>query len=210
MSDSGNDPEPETETPAINSKVSRMIEQYDLEGQGEWLETHWTGDGVERRSLRNLADAFNRQLLKAAMQDAGMTPLENDVESAYERLSDDDASSGARVELRNRLEWNGIDVESLESDFVSHQAIHTYLRKVRDAKREEPDTDPREKELGTIERLQGRTQVVTTDSLERLAKRGIVDLAGFDVLVDIRVICDNCGSQHQATELIDQGGCDCQ
>lgn len=210
MSDSGNDPDSDTDTPTINSKVSRVIEQYGLDGQGEWLETHWTGDGVERRSLRDLADAFNRRVLEAAMRDARMEPLESDVESAYDLLTDDDVSSGARVDLRNRLEWNGIDVESLESDFVSHQAIHTYLKKARGVEREEPDTDPREKGLETVERLQGRTQVVTTDTLDRLAKQGVVDLEGFDVFVDVRVICDNCGSQYQVAELIEQAGCDCQ
>lgn len=209
MSNPEERPEAEPDTPAINSKVGRVIEEYDLDGLGAWLETHWTGDGVERRSLRDLADAFNERVLGATMQDAGMDSLEADVESAYRLLTDDDASSGARVELRNELEWNGIDVEAVESDFVSHQAIHTYLRKVRDARREEPDVDPREKELGTIQRLQGRAQVVTADSLERLAKQGALTLDEFDVLVDITVICDRCGSQHQVAELLAQGGCDC-
>ena len=206
------DPEesPETETPAINSKVGRVIEEYGLDGQGARLEAHWTGDGVERRSLRDLADAFNERILGAAMRDAGMDSLEPDVERAYRLLTGDDVSSGASVELRNELEWNGVDVETVESDFVSHQAIHTYLRKVRDAQREEPDVDPREKELGTIQRLQGRTQAVTADSLERLAKGGELTLDGFDVLVDIRVICDRCGSQYQVADLLVQGGCDCQ
>lgn len=194
----------------INSKVGRVIEEYGLEGQGEWLETHWTGDGVERRSLRDLADAFNRRLLGAAMEDAGMDPLGNDVESAYEVLTDDDASSGTRVDLRNRLEWNGVDVASLEADFVSHQAVHTYLTKARGVDREEPETDRRQKGIETIEGLQGRTQAVTTDTLERLANAGEIDLEGFDVFVDVRVICDECGTQYQVSELIEQGGCDCQ
>jgi hypothetical protein len=209
MSDPEESPEAGTETPVINSKVGRVIEEYALDGAGAWLETHWTGDGVERRSLRDLADAFNRRVLRATMREAGMDSLETDVESAYRLLTDDDASSGARVELRNELEWNGVDVEAVESDFVSHQAVHTYLRKVRDAEREEPDVDPREKELGTIQRLQGRTRVVTTDSLERLAKQGELTLDGFDVLVDVRVVCDRCGSQYPVADLLTQGGCEC-
>jgi len=210
MSNSGNDHDAASDSPTINSKVGRVIEEYGLDGQGERLETHWTGDGVERRSLRDLADAFNRRILEVAMQEAGMDPLENDVESAYELLTDDEASSGTRVDLRNRLEWNGVDVESLESDFVSHQAIHTYLTEARGVEREKPETDRREKGLETIERLQGRTQAVTTDTLDRLAKGGEIELEGFDVFVDIRVICDNCGAQYQVAELIEQGGCDCR
>jgi hypothetical protein len=208
MSDSGDDAG--TGTPTVNSKVGRVIEAYELDGQGEWLETHWTGDGVERRSLRDLADAFNRRVLEAAMQEAGMDPLENDVQSTYDLLTDDEASSGTRVDLRNRLEWNGIDVESLESDFVSHQAVHTYLTKARGVEREEPETDPREKGLETIERLQGRTQAVTADTLDRLANGGEIDLEGFGVFVDIRITCDDCGTQYQVADLVEQGGCDCR
>jgi hypothetical protein len=197
-------------SPTINSKVGRVIEEYGLEGRGEWLETHWTGDGVERRSLRDLADAFNRRLLEVAMQEAGMEPLEHDVESAYELLTDEDASSGTRVDLRNRLEWKGVDVEALESDFVSHQAIHTYLTKVRGVEREKSGTEPREKGLQTIEGLQGRTRAVARDTLDRLVKSSGLDLAAFDVLVDVRVLCEDCGTQYQVAELLEQGGCDCQ
>lgn len=197
-------------SPTIDSKVSRLIEEYDLGGRGEWLETHWTGDGVERRGLRDLADAFNRRLLGVAMRGAGMDPLEHDVESAYELLTDEEASSGTRVDLQNRLEWNGIDVEALKSDFVSHQAIHTYLTKVRGVEHERSETAPLETGLQTIERLQGRTRVVTTDTLDRLAKGGDIKLAAFDVLVDVRVLCENCGTQYQVAELLEQGGCECQ
>ena len=80
------------------------------------------------------------------MIEAGMDPLQKDVGNTYEILTDQETSSGDRVEVRNRLEWNGIDVDALESDFVTHQVIHTYLRKYRGVERTESDTVPRERE----------------------------------------------------------------
>lgn len=193
-----------------DSKVGRVIEDYDLNGQGEWLEAAWTGDGVESLSLRELADEFNQFVLEAAMIEAGMDPLQKDVGNTYEILTDQETSSGDRVEVRNRLEWNGIDVDALESDFVTHQAIHTYLRKYRGVERTESDTDPRERERETIERLQGRTKAVTKNSIERLATQDELDLDSFDVLVDIQVICGECGTQYQIADLLNGAGCDCR
>ncbi|RDZ92160.1 hypothetical protein DEQ92_22615, partial [Haloferax sp. Atlit-6N] len=67
-----------------SSKVARLISEYGLDGLGDELEARWTGDGVERTSLRDLADYFNERLLEQALIDAGMSALESDVSSTYE------------------------------------------------------------------------------------------------------------------------------
>lgn len=208
MSESGDETTSEHGRPDTDSKVGRVIAERELPGAAEWLESAWTGDGRERMSLRDLAEAFNRRVLGAAMRAAGMDPLPGEVESAYETLTDDETSSGARVELRNRLEWEGVDVDAVEEDFVTHQAIHTYLTKYRGVAREPAATDP-QKEAETIDRLRGRTKAVTTGSIERLVGREELDIGAFDVLVDVRVVCNDCGTQYQVGELLERGGCDC-
>lgn len=210
MGDFKNDTTTDRDNSYTNSKVGQIIEDYNLDGQGAWLEAAWTGDGIERLSLRELADEFNQRVLEAAMVETGMNPLQKDITNTYEILTDEETSSGDRVEVRNRLKWNGIDVDALESDFVTHQAIHTYLRKYRGVEQTESDTDPREKERETIERLQGRTKAVTTNSLERLATQDELDLDSFDVLVNVQVICGECGTQYQIADLFEAGGCDCR
>lgn len=203
------EPEDDEDRPSpTETKVGRVIHEYDLGDTGAWLEAAWLGDGVERRSLRDLADAFNRRVLRAAMVEAGMEPLEREVDSAYEVLSGDEASSGDRVELRNQLEWEDVDTETVERDFVTHQAIHNYLRNYRGAEHTNPEIDPK-KEQETIERLRGRTKAVTANSVTRLRKRGGLDIEDFEVIVDIRVICGDCGSQYQVGDLLDAGGCNC-
>ncbi|MFC5368938.1 rod-determining factor RdfA [Salinirubrum litoreum] len=208
MSESGDETGPGHGRPDTDSKVGRVIAEYDLSGTAEWLEAAWVGDGRERRSLRDLADEFNRRALEAAMRDAGMDPVPVEVESAYTTLTDDETSSGARVELRNRLEWEGVDLDTVEADFVTHQAVHTFLRKYRGVERGTPEADP-EKARETIGKLRGRTEAVTTNVVERLADRGALSVGSVDALVDVQVVCRDCESQYQVEELIDRGGCDC-
>jgi len=128
-----------------SSKVARLLSEYGLEGLGEELEDRWTGDGVERTSLRDLADYFNKRLLERALIDAGMSALDSDVSTTYRDLTDDDVSTGVRTDTRTRLDSNGIDVDDLESDFVSYQAIRSYLTEYRGAEyrsREGPRKHP--------------------------------------------------------------------
>jgi hypothetical protein len=205
MSDAG---DAET-TPGPRGKVERVIEAYDLEGLGDELERRWTGRAGERESLRSLADRFNRAVLRAALDAAGASPLDGEVENTYRLLRGDDVSPGMRTEVRRQLEREGVDLDGVESDFVSHQAIHTYLREHRGAELETEEESRVEKEARTIRRLQGRISVVTESGLERLANANDLTIGDFDVLADVQVYCSDCGSQYEAVELIERGGCDC-
>jgi hypothetical protein len=197
-------------TPGPRGKVERVIEAYGLDGLGDELEQRWTGATGERESLRSLADRFNRRVLRTALDEAGASPLDGEVENTYRLLRGDDVSPGMRTEVRRQLERSGVDLDSVESDFVSHQAIHTYLREHRGAELEAEEESRVEKEAQTIRRLQGRTSVVTESGLTRLSNASDITVGEFDVLVDVQVYCSDCGSQYEAVELIERGGCDCE
>lgn len=109
----------------------RVIADYGLDGFGETLEEKWTRTDEKRASLRELADVLNGRLLGAAMEDAAMSVLEGEVANTYRPLTDEDVSRGVETQVENRLERNGVDVESLREDFVPHQAVHTYPTKYR-------------------------------------------------------------------------------
>jgi hypothetical protein len=206
MSDADN-----TETaPGPRGKVERVLEAYGLDGLGDELERRWTGATGERESLRSLADRFNRAVLRTALDEAGASPLDGEVENTYRLLRGDDVSPGMRTEVRRQLERDGVDLDSVESDFVSHQAIHTYLREHRGAELETEEESRIEKETQTIRRLQGRISVVTESGLTRLSNAGDVTIGDFEVLTDVQVYCSDCGSQYEAVELIERGGCDCE
>ena len=200
------------EESTVNSKVDRLIEDYGLgAAYGDRLESLWTAEGSERESLRTLADRFNTRLLKAAITDAGMSTVDGEVANIYRLLTDDDVSSGNRIEARRRLEQNDVDVDQLEQDFVTYQAIRSYLKEYRGAQYEdERRTDRTDKVIDTIQRLKSRTRSVAEKSLVQLRGAGRITLGGFRLFIDISVHCEECNAQYGFVELVERGGCDCQ
>ncbi|MFC7205386.1 rod-determining factor RdfA [Haloferax namakaokahaiae] len=194
-----------TERPdPTNSKVGRLIETYEFNGFGDELEARWTAD-EDADSLRTLARAFNLELLQHATDDAGLDLLDGEVESLYDALTGDDATGAERTRARGRLERAGLDVEQLQKNFVSHQAIHTYLTSYRGASKERRQSDPTER----VQRLRGRLVAVTESALDSLEHREKLEIGTPDVLVDIQVLCTECGRQYGFDELIEQGSCAC-
>ncbi|MCU4801174.1 hypothetical protein OB920_12405 [Halobacteria archaeon HArc-gm2] len=196
---------------ATQTKVGRLIEGYDLGPEyGGELEAAWTDDGTERKSLRDLAEEFNRRLLAAAMSDAGMSTLDGEVDNIFRLLTAEDVTSGTRTEARSRLERNGIDVEQLERDFVTYQAIRSYLQNERGAEYEgASDEDRLERTADSIERLSSRLSSVCETNLNQLRETDRITLDEFRLFVTVDVLCEKCGSQYTVAELLERGGCDC-
>lgn len=186
------------------------MEEYGLEEWGERLEAEWLGEGGERTSLRDLAAEFNRAVVRAALEEARGSVVSSDVESAYQTLVAGEAGEPDRIRKRRELERAGVDVDALESDVVSHQAIHTYLRRVRDAAFERDDGDRLARKSETVQRLASRTRAVTETTVEELANAGLVTDRDYDVVVDLRVVCNDCGRDYTVADLFEQGGCDCE
>lgn len=194
------------------SKVARVIRDYELNGMGDELVANWTENGDDQSSLRELAVHLNQTVLRAAMETAGMSPLDGEVENIYRLLTDGETSAGSQVEAETALSREGVAVDELEQDFVSHQAIHTYLTKYRDVEwRSQTDDEDRvAKTVGVVQRLQSRLTTVSERSLRKLRDAGRISLGDFDVLVDVRVFCEDCGTQRDIVDLLTEGGCGCE
>ncbi|UHQ96225.1 rod-determining factor RdfA [Natrinema halophilum] len=119
-------------------------------------------------------------------------------------------SSGARTEARAHLEYDGIDVDRLESDFVTYQAIRTYLKEHRDA---EYDSSSEyggvEAASNSINRLRSRVRSVVDGTLERLTASDLITLGEYRLFVNVEVLCTDCGTQHSVVDLLQRGGCNC-
>ena len=204
-------PTDEADDPRPSNKVARLIGAYDLESSvGDRLEALWTADGQQRESLRSLADRFNKRLLSRAIADAGTAVLDGEVDNLYRLLTEEDATSGQRAAARNRLRQEGIDVDGLESDFVTYQAIRSYLTEYRGAEYEKPSETARvESTRETLQQLTARLRSVADDGLRRLRKTSALSLGEFRIFVDVSVLCEDCGSQYEITTLLSEGGCDC-
>ncbi|MFB6220325.1 MAG: rod-determining factor RdfA [Halolamina sp.] len=190
------------------SKVGRLIEARGLNGMDADLARYWRGEGVERKSLRELATVFNERLVRAAMEEAGMNPLDGEAANVYDLLSGDDATSGARTRAERRLDREGVDVETLREQFVSHQAIHTYLTDVRGLEHT-PESGDVGSRIETVQRLVGRTRSVSSGVVQGLTDAGEVDIGEFEVTADVHVSCRDCNSRYELTAFLRRGRCDC-
>jgi DNA-binding transcriptional ArsR family regulator len=154
-------------------KIDRMAADYDLSKEAERLGEYWTRDD-ERYSLRELAVHFNHQLLRAAMERARLNPLDGEVENTYRLLTDDDVSQGMRTQARNRLQKQGVNVDQLQSDFVSYGTVRRHLKRCLGAERESSSTDATSADTSAqrIAALQNRTVAVTENTLSQLSSAG--------------------------------------
>lgn len=190
-------------------KVERVAQTYELDSIGDELVEKWTRE-TDAASLRELATYFNERVLQAAMKEAGMDPLDGEVTNTYRLLSNEDVSSGVRTETRKRLEQNGVDIAQVESDFVTYQAVRSYLQDGRGVRYQTPTDEERIKSVDdTLQQLQSRTTNVTEEKLNQLRNTERINLGQFRVLLDLRVFCEDCDSQYEVSELLERGGCDC-
>lgn len=193
-------------------KVNRLLREYDLPELGDELVVRWTRE-EDRWSLRQLADFFNRELLRAELSNRGSDLIDGEVENLYRLLTDDEATSGDRQEAESRLRRRGIDVETIEEDFVSYQAIRTYLRRARDVSPPEETRTAgshRETKRTTIQQLSTRLRKVTETSILELTNAGDLSIGDFDVTVTVRVHCRRCDTRMTAVELLSKNECQCE
>lgn len=197
--------------PGPEGKVERLLEDYGIEEYGDRLVSKWTAeDPDERLSLRALARELNVRLVEEMLDEAGADTINAEAEIYYRQLAGENVSSGVRTQARRSLEKVGIDVDDLQDDFVSRQAIHTYLTKIRGVSSVEGQSSPSvEAVKSTIERLRQRTKQVTASKVERLRDAEVVSIGSFRVIVDVQVYCTDCGQQTSVTDLLTAGHCNC-
>jgi hypothetical protein len=191
-------------------KVVRLINKYELDEIGEEMERLWTADSDDRKSLRELAAFFNQRLLKTAMAAEGLETLDGEVENIYRLLLDNDVREADRMRTRRRLEREGVDIDELTSDFVTYQAIRSYLKDTRGAEYTPNDRDPLEREAENFQKIRGRTVSITEGKLEQLRSSDQLSLGTFRTFVEISVVCEDCGTRYEVAELLDRGRCECE
>ncbi|WP_277542970.1 rod-determining factor RdfA [Haloarcula laminariae] len=201
----------ESQEPACGCKLGRVAAKYDLRDIDEKLVESWTHDGDEQRSTRELATYVNQRTLEAAVTNAGISHKEGEIENTYRLLTSDDVTSGTRTETRNELEQDGVPIETVESDFVSHQTVYNHLTKCLEASIEPPsDKEILEKSEEKLGALQSRTVAVTTDTVEKLDRDEILNIGEFNVHVSVTVTCEDCFREYTVQDLLEQRRCECQ
>jgi hypothetical protein len=192
-----------------NSKVAKLIDEYDMEGTGDKLFSHWTATGEDHWSLRDMADYFNKKILRTTLRDAGVQSVSGELENIYRLMTEEDVSTADRTQLRRRLDREGVDTEKVKDDFVTYQAIRSYVKEYRGGEYNPDHTDRIETERKNIQKIRGRMISVIENTIDQLRKTDRIQLGDFRVLVDIQILCDDCHSQFGISELLTKGGCKC-
>lgn len=192
-------------------KVGAVAERYDLAEISTDLEVLWTEEGESRYSLRELAEYFNQQVLEAAMLDAGMNPLEGEAANAYRLLAGEESGAGHRVQAEHRLEFEGVPVETVTDDFVTHQTVYRHLKNCLEAEYErESDPDTRvERDVERIESFQSRIGIIVEEIVDRLRGAGLFDIGSVTTYVDVQILCEDCGEVYSPGDLLERDGCAC-
>ncbi len=202
--------QPPTEHEQCGCKVGKTAARYELVDLDTDLVTHWTSTGDDKLSTRQLATRINQRVLESALESAGLRPKEGEVENIYRLLTDDEVSSGTQIQTRNELERDGVALEQIESDFVSHQTVYNHLTKCLEAELESPsDEEQLERSGEKLGALQNRTAAVTKDTVARLERNGIIDINEFTVAVSLTVTCETCFEEYTVRELLEERTCDC-
>ncbi|WP_224450430.1 rod-determining factor RdfA [Haloprofundus salilacus] len=183
-------------------------------GIRKWNLTSLDDSLLDRRkagaSLRDLESYYNQQVLEAAMREAGVDPLDGEVENIYRLYTDEDVSSGTKVEVRSRLERNEVDPESVVDDFVSYQTIRTHLNHCLGVETARETGLERSEAKNTVFKLLSRTEAITGRTIERLSNAGELTIGAPDVTLSLRVACSACGEEYTFARLVDRGRCSCQ
>lgn len=191
-------------------KVGRVIEEAGLTGMDEELAARRAGESGDPASLRALADHFNRAVLRRAVERAGRTPLEGEVANAYRLLTADDVGRGARIRVRKQLEGEGVDVDDVEDDFVSHPTMGSHLERCLGVAPAERDGTTVATARERIFKLLSRSEAVAGNTLEGLGSAGRLVAGDLAVTVDAQVMCQSCGVHRGVDAFIERGGCDCE
>lgn len=195
---------------AQQMKVEHVMKEYDLPELKAELEARWSAPDGERDSLRDLARYVNEGILEAALDRAGVNAIAGEVENYYRLLADEEVSAGRRAEARSTLEQHDIDVNAVEKDFVSHQAVHTFLTERAGVSYEGISAADRLRNAReAMARLEGRVQSVAERNVEELAGADHLEVGNVSVLVSLDVVCNDCGERYDFEALLEAGGFDC-
>lgn len=187
-------------------KVGRVAARYGFVADLDRFGRAWADpDGA---SLRDLARRFNRAVVRNALREAGKRPVDGEAANVYALLAGErEASEGAVRRLEDRLERDGVDPATLREDFVSYRTVDRHFKRCESRERDEGTDreDPQAAGLARIRRLRRRLEAVTEGTVTDLAAAGHLDSGEFDVVVDVRAVCGECGTRTPVGTVIEEG-----
>ncbi|WP_135807411.1 rod-determining factor RdfA [Halorussus marinus] len=196
-----------SQQPDCKCKVGQVSEMHSVLDEYAGLAERWQ-DGT---SIRVLTEELNKAIIQSELKNTNISQIGQEQSAVYKALHTDELEEAKEIEFRRQLEHSGVDVEELSSNLVSHQTVYRHLKNCLSvSKTDDPAPEKRrEKARDTVYALQQRTEIVTESTIKTLTSAGIMEIADADVLVDIQVLCNECGHSMDFETAINQG-CECR
>lgn len=195
-----------SEQDGCGCKVGRITTEYELPNVNPRLVEGWQSG----TSVRKLTEELNKDIIKTELNAANLGQIEWSRSPVYEALHTDELSDAEEIEIRRELNRAGVHAEQLSSDLVSHQTVYRHFTQCLNVSKDDDQTpaERRAKVKDTVYALQQRTEIVTESTIETLQSAGITDLGEIEVLVDLQVVCGDCGHSMDFETAISKG-CNC-
>lgn len=196
-------------------KIGKDIDRYGLAGLNEDLQYR---RNEEDASLRALADHINKRILDAVLSQTG-TDLANvaygavsaddALEAVYKTLTSDDVPADREARVRKRFEQTGVDIEEIESHWVTHPTVRAHFNDCLDIDTARTTRITAETARNTIEWARTRCSRVVAQTISRLSSAELVAIGDAKVSVMIQITCSKCGSTYRFSTLLKEGTCAC-
>lgn len=167
-------------------------------------------------SFRKLTEQFNTRVIEQALERADI-----DGRSVHAALTGEDLSSDIyevlradcdrdirRPELRARLSEAGVNVDALESSFVSHVTVRSHLQECVGVEPER-SSPPFEQTVNTAQGARTRASNVIQSTIDRAVRNDQLLTGDLDAEVLVRLTCQDCGDTFYLSELLEQRQCSC-
>ncbi|WP_369335250.1 rod-determining factor RdfA [Natrialba sp. PRR66] len=196
-------------------KIGRNIERYNLDELNSELQRQ---RNTEDASLRTLANYINERVLEAALAEAetdltdvayGAVSADDALSAVYNTLASDTAPADREARVRKRFEQNGIDLEAIESDWVTHPTVRSHLNDCLHIDTSHTTKITAETARNTIEWARTRCARVVEQTISRLVSAEIISIRDHEVSVTIQITCPDCGSTYRFGELLKHESCAC-
>lgn len=203
-------------TDVCSCKVGRGIERYGLDDlDAELVRRRREADA----SLRELADYTNRRILGAALDSAsvdlddalyGAVDDEDAVGVLYQALAGSETPTERVARVRTRLVQQGVDIETIQSDWVTHTTVRSHLRECLEVDTSREASITPDDGRDTIEWARNRCANIVGETLERLRRADLLATGPLETSVTIQVTCSDCGATYRPGRLISERACDCE
>jgi hypothetical protein len=123
-------------------------------------------------------------------------------------LQGEDGSDVKRAELRARLRDKGVNVDDLETAFVSHVTIRSHLQECVNVQPAETTTDF-EKTVNTVRWARTRAENIIQNTLNSAVSTDDLQTGDIETELIVRATCEKCGDTFYIEELFDERQCSC-